>query len=61
MLLVTGLTLVGEGLNDIVNPLLRVRGYRGKAGEGAAPTSAGGPRPGVAATGATRPWSGAAA
>lgn len=29
MLLVTGLTLVGEGLNDIVNPLLRVRGYRG--------------------------------
>jgi peptide/nickel transport system permease protein len=31
MLLVTGLTLVGEGLNDIINPLLRVRGYRGKA------------------------------
>jgi peptide/nickel transport system permease protein len=31
MLLVTGLTLVGEGLNDIVNPLLRVRGYRGKS------------------------------
>lgn len=30
MLLVTGLTLVGEGLNDIVNPLLRVRGFRGK-------------------------------
>lgn len=30
MLLVTGLTLVGEGLNDIVNPLLRVKGYRGK-------------------------------
>jgi peptide/nickel transport system permease protein len=29
-LLVTGLTLVGEGLNDIVNPLLRARGYRGK-------------------------------
>ncbi len=28
MLLVAGLTLVGEGLNDIVNPLLRVRGYR---------------------------------
>ena len=24
MLLVTGLTLLGEGLNDIVNPLLRV-------------------------------------
>lgn len=30
MLLVTGLTLVGEGLNDIVNPLLRVRGFIGK-------------------------------
>ena len=29
MLLVTGLTLIGEGLNDIVNPLLRVKGYRG--------------------------------
>lgn len=27
-LLVTGLTLVGEGLNDIVNPLLRARGLR---------------------------------
>ena len=30
MLLVTGLTLVGEGLNDIINPLLRVKGFRGK-------------------------------
>ena len=30
MLLVSGLTLVGEGLNDIINPLLRVRGYRGR-------------------------------
>ncbi len=30
MILVTGLTLVGEGLNDIVNPLLRVKGYRGR-------------------------------
>jgi len=29
-LLVTGLTLVGEGLNDIINPLLRVRGFRGR-------------------------------
>ncbi len=28
--LVTGLTLMGEGLNDIVNPLLRVKGYKGK-------------------------------
>ena len=32
MLLVTGLTLVGEGLNDIVNPLLRARGFKGKPG-----------------------------
>jgi len=30
MLLVTGLTLVGEGLNDIVNPLLRARGFKGR-------------------------------
>ncbi len=30
MLLVTGLTLLGEGLNDIINPLLRVKGYSGK-------------------------------
>lgn len=29
ILLVTGLTLVGEGLNDIVNPLLRPRGASG--------------------------------
>ena len=29
-LLVTGLTLLGEGLNDIINPLLRVKGFRGK-------------------------------
>ena len=28
--LVTGLTLMGEGLNDIVNPLLRIRGYKGR-------------------------------
>jgi peptide/nickel transport system permease protein len=28
MVLVTGLTLVGEGLNDIINPLLRARGLR---------------------------------
>lgn len=34
-LLVTGLTLMGEGLNDIVNPLLRVKGYRGKVRPGA--------------------------
>ena len=29
-LLVVGLTLVGEGLNDIVNPLLRVKGFQGE-------------------------------
>ena len=29
MLLVTGLTLLGEGLNDIINPLLRSRGLAG--------------------------------
>ena len=32
MLLVTGLTLVGEGLNDIINPLLRVKGFQGEVG-----------------------------
>lgn len=29
ILLVTGLTLVGEGLNDVINPLLRARGVSG--------------------------------
>ena len=29
ILLVTGLTLVGEGLNDVINPLLRARGMAG--------------------------------
>ncbi|MFP4634335.1 MAG: ABC transporter permease, partial [Nitriliruptoraceae bacterium] len=29
ILLVTGLTLVGEGLNDVINPLLRARGMSG--------------------------------
>jgi peptide/nickel transport system permease protein len=29
-LLVVGLTLVGEGLNDIINPLLRVKGFQGE-------------------------------
>ncbi|MDP9406228.1 MAG: ABC transporter permease [Actinomycetota bacterium] len=38
-LLVTGLTLVGEGLNDIVNPLLRVRGYTGKVPARKEPTA----------------------
>jgi peptide/nickel transport system permease protein len=28
-LLVVGLTLIGEGLNDIINPLLRVKGFQG--------------------------------
>jgi peptide/nickel transport system permease protein len=39
MLLVTGLTLVGEGLNDIVNPLLRVKGYKGRAKRRSEPTA----------------------
>jgi peptide/nickel transport system permease protein len=39
MLLVTGLTLVGEGLNDIVNPLLRVRGFKGKVPKRSEPTA----------------------
>lgn len=39
MLLVTGLTLVGEGLNDIVNPLLRVRGFRGRVPRRLEPTA----------------------
>ena len=38
MLLVTGLTLVGEGLNDIINPLLRVRGFKGRVPKTATPT-----------------------
>lgn len=38
MLLVTGLTLVGEGLNDIVNPLLRVKGFKGKVPKEKEPT-----------------------
>ncbi len=39
-LLVTGLSLIGEGLNDIVNPLLRVKGYRGKIKRNARETMA---------------------
>ena len=36
--LVTGLTLVGEGLNDVINPLLRARGMSGaKLGTAVAP------------------------
>jgi peptide/nickel transport system permease protein len=38
--LVTGLSLVGEGLNDIINPLLRVKGYRGRRGARAAMAAA---------------------
>ncbi len=30
VLLVTGLTLLGEGLNDVINPLLRARGAAGR-------------------------------
>ncbi|MFO7960168.1 MAG: ABC transporter permease [Nitriliruptoraceae bacterium] len=43
MLLVAGLTLVGEGLNDIVNPLLRVRGFRGRVARRALPAASGAP------------------
>ena len=39
MLLVTGLTLVGEGLNDIINPLLRVKGFKGKIPKRGEPTA----------------------
>ncbi|HVM13737.1 MAG TPA: ABC transporter permease [Egibacteraceae bacterium] len=40
VLLVTGLTLVGEGLNDVVNPLLRSRGLAGvKIGPDHAPAA----------------------
>jgi peptide/nickel transport system permease protein len=39
MLLVTGLTLVGEGLNDIINPLLRVKGFKGRIPKRAEPTA----------------------
>lgn len=36
--MVTGLTLVGEGLNDVINPLLRARGLAGaKIGPATAP------------------------
>jgi peptide/nickel transport system permease protein len=41
MLLVTGLTLVGEGLNDIVNPLLRVKGFKGRVKRRREPTPEG--------------------
>lgn len=40
LLLVTGLTLVGEGLNDIINPLLRVRGFKGRVPRRADPVPA---------------------
>ena len=56
MLLVTGLTLVGEGLNDIVNPLLRARGFKGKVSgrtRGGA-TATGTAGPGEALTDASR-------
>ena len=39
MLLVTGLTLVGEGLNDIINPLLRVKGFKGRIPKRLEPTA----------------------
>lgn len=41
LLLVTGLTLLGEGINDLVNPLLRRRGgWKGMAAVAAAPAAA---------------------
>jgi len=51
--LVTGLTLVGEGLNDVVNPLLRARGLSGsKLGT---PTAPGGQDDDAQSTGAHAP------
>lgn len=47
--LVAGLTLVGEGLNDVINPLLRARGMSG-AKLGAGTPDSGGPAPGGDAT-----------
>ena len=47
--LVAGLTLVGEGLNDVINPLLRARGMSG-AKLGAGTPDSGGPAPGGHAT-----------
>jgi peptide/nickel transport system permease protein len=43
VMLVTALTLVGEGLNDVINPLLRARGMAGAriAAESAAPVAVG--------------------
>jgi peptide/nickel transport system permease protein len=38
LVLVAGLTLLGEGLNDIINPLLRVRGYKGRVPKRTEPT-----------------------
>lgn len=43
-LLVTGLSLMGEGLNDIINPLLRVKGFRGKVKGARAALAAAGSR-----------------
>ena len=45
--LVTGLTLVGEGLNDVINPLLRSRGFKGRSrGAGSAAGDQAGAAPG---------------
>lgn len=46
--LVTGLTLIGEGLNDIINPLLRARGV---AGAKIGPAAATADEPGAAVPG----------
>ncbi len=53
--LVSGLTLLGEGLNDIINPLLRVRGYRGKVRAREAARLLGSPEPLVEGSGPGEP------
>src|SRR5690606_2572826 len=53
--LVSGLTLLGEGLNDIINPLLRVRGYRGKVRAREAARLLGSPEPLVEGAGPGEP------
>jgi ABC-type dipeptide/oligopeptide/nickel transport system permease subunit len=49
MSLVTALTLVGEGLNDVINPLLRARGAAGAKLEDAPAVPGGAPTPGAVA------------
>lgn len=51
VVLVTALTLVGEGLNDVMNPLLRARGVAGTklTGTSTGPAASGPQEPGAAA------------